>query len=391
MDKEKPRSDFFEEVERKYAYLKEQNSAGNLTDKEFAKQLERLMFQDQKGRWWSKSRKSGEWHFFDGKKWVKGTPPGLEETPGVSQEATQKKPVEAKFKETKQPADAGLKAPQQQAADVGVLARPPDAEEEQRQAGKAQQEKATSPTPPKGTKRRLSRRGGLLVSWLLMGLGVIVLAVGAVLGVRSTAPESSAPPAPPPSPSSSLLFKDDFSSTASGWPRNKDNYGGSGDYDASSGIYAIAPAAGKLHYATISNAGNIEDANVEVDATRSEATPKTAYWGVVCRQSLNSNNDASGYSLAIQNDGVPAIWKVKDGVPTLISDPKTSTKVKDPSATNHIRGDCVGDTLTLYVNDQKLAEASDQEFASGECGLYAASPDGSGTNVSFDNFSVSKP
>jgi hypothetical protein len=70
--------------------------------------------------------------------------------------------------------------------------------------------------------------------------------------------------------------------------------------------------------------------------------------------------------------------------------PTPNSTVEDPSATNRIRGDCVGDKLTLYVNDQKLAEATDNELASGEVGL-SVGPNGSRTDVLFDNFSVSKP
>jgi hypothetical protein len=35
----------------------------------------------------------------------------------------------------------------------------------------------------------------------------------------------------------------------------------------------------------------------------------------------------------------------------------------------YIRGDCVGDKLTLYVDGQKALEAEDSEFESGKIGL----------------------
>ena len=382
MDFRGPNPDF-EDADRRYAHLKELHAAGKITDEEFAKQRKSLMVQDQSGRWWIKSRTSGEWHYHDGSAWVKSVPPRALSTSWFNQEAS-KKPAEAEFN-----------APQKQEAYIGVLAQPPSTQVEQRQAERAQKAKTSRPSVP-SILTRLPLTRGMLLALLLLGLvGVAAFAVALTVGVWSTTPESSAPPAPPssppPSPSRSVVFKDDFSSTSSGWPRNKDQYGGSSDYDTSRGIYNITPAARKLHYATVSKVGNIEDANVEVDATRTDNTPTTANWGVVCRQSLNSNNNANGYSLAIQSDGLPAIWKVKDGVSSLINDPKTSTKVTDPSATNHIRGDCAGDKLTLYVNDLKLAEASDEEFTSGEVGLYAGAPGSLGSDVVFDNFSVGKP
>jgi hypothetical protein len=37
------------------------------------------MVQDSEGRWWAKHRETGEWNYFDGSTWVRGTPPGYEE------------------------------------------------------------------------------------------------------------------------------------------------------------------------------------------------------------------------------------------------------------------------------------------------------------------------
>ncbi len=47
----------------------------------------------------------------------------------------------------------------------------------------------------------------------------------------------------------------------------------------------------------------------------------------------------------------------------------------------------MGSTLTLYINDEKLLEAEDTEFASGKFGLMVDSEG----DVSFDNFSASRP
>ena len=74
MDFREPNPDF-EDVDRKYAHLKELHATGKITDEEFAKQRKSLMVQDQNGRWWIKSRTSGEWHYHDGSAWVKGNPP----------------------------------------------------------------------------------------------------------------------------------------------------------------------------------------------------------------------------------------------------------------------------------------------------------------------------
>ncbi len=66
----------FREAERSYAELKSRLEAGTISREEFDAQLRRLMVQDEEGRWWSKSRKTGEWNYHDGSSWVPGTPPG---------------------------------------------------------------------------------------------------------------------------------------------------------------------------------------------------------------------------------------------------------------------------------------------------------------------------
>jgi preprotein translocase subunit SecE len=66
----------FEEADRRYTHLKQLSEAGEITEEEFDEQLKHSMVQDDGGRWWVKSRKSGQWHYHDGRSWVRGTPPG---------------------------------------------------------------------------------------------------------------------------------------------------------------------------------------------------------------------------------------------------------------------------------------------------------------------------
>ncbi|MGF1471052.1 MAG: SHOCT domain-containing protein [Rubrobacteraceae bacterium] len=80
----------FHEADRRYAELKQQRAAGTISDEEFAAQHQQLMVLDEDGRWWAKSRESGEWRYHNGSTWVPGTPPNYEpevlETPEASTE-----------------------------------------------------------------------------------------------------------------------------------------------------------------------------------------------------------------------------------------------------------------------------------------------------------------
>ena len=69
----------FREADRRYAELTRQRDAGSISDEEFDAQRQQLMVRDDEGRWWAKSRKTGEWNYRDGDTWVRGTPPGYQE------------------------------------------------------------------------------------------------------------------------------------------------------------------------------------------------------------------------------------------------------------------------------------------------------------------------
>jgi beta-lactam-binding protein with PASTA domain len=64
----------FEEADRRYAELKRQLDAGNISTEEFDAQRKQLMVQDEKGRWWAKGREDGDWYYRGEAGWVKGTP-----------------------------------------------------------------------------------------------------------------------------------------------------------------------------------------------------------------------------------------------------------------------------------------------------------------------------
>jgi hypothetical protein len=71
----------FQEVDREYAELKRRYDAGEIRAEEFDAQRERLMVEDDEGYWWAKSKKTGEWMYYDSGDWVPGIPPGYRPPP----------------------------------------------------------------------------------------------------------------------------------------------------------------------------------------------------------------------------------------------------------------------------------------------------------------------
>jgi hypothetical protein len=80
----------FQEAERRYAELKRQFDAGTIGVDDFNAERQRLMVQDDEGRWWCRSADNDEWNYYDGSAWVPGTPPGYQEaTPEPTDPPTQ--------------------------------------------------------------------------------------------------------------------------------------------------------------------------------------------------------------------------------------------------------------------------------------------------------------
>jgi len=71
----------FREADRRFTETKRQFDAGSIGDEEFDAQRRRLMIQDDEGRWWAKSRKTGDWNYHDGNAWIRGTPPDYQPPP----------------------------------------------------------------------------------------------------------------------------------------------------------------------------------------------------------------------------------------------------------------------------------------------------------------------
>jgi hypothetical protein len=67
----------FEEADRRYNQLKQQYDNKTLSANAFEEALRDLMIQDAQGRWWSKSRDTGEWNYYDAtsKAWIRASPP----------------------------------------------------------------------------------------------------------------------------------------------------------------------------------------------------------------------------------------------------------------------------------------------------------------------------
>lgn len=207
---------------------------------------------------------------------------------------------------------------------------------------------------------------------------LIVLLVPSLFLLSSCASLAASTPAP----SGTILFQDTFATNVSGWDRLA-NDGGIMDYD--SGGFRILIRQPNMNYWSTPQK-NFGDVRMEVDVTKLNG-PDENRAGLMCRY---QNGDY--YFFIVSNDGYYGIGKFIGGQTLLLGQ-----TVMQPSefiqkdAVNHVRADCVGNTLTLYVNFNQVASAQDSDFVTGDVGVLAGSFTQPGVDVLFQNFMVVQP
>jgi len=209
-------------------------------------------------------------------------------------------------------------------------------------------------------------------------LATIILLVLAALSCRTILARDD------PGQPGMIIFKDDFSYPTSGWSRASSERGIT---DYSDGVYRIY--VNQVNTDIWSKPGlELGDVQIDVDALKVGGDRDNRF-GVICR-AVDSNHF---YTFIISSDGYFGIGKIsgKDYELVGMEALQRSDSIKTGSELNHIRADCIGSKLSMYVNRQKIIEVEDDEFISGDVGLIAGTYDTLGTDIRFDNFLVYQP
>lgn len=219
---------------------------------------------------------------------------------------------------------------------------------------------------------------GRPIGWVLLLLSLAALACD--LGSLPLTGQ----PAEVITPKGAVLFQDDFSDPTSGWATQRSP---AQVMDYVSGGFRIWVNQTNFDVWSIPNL-RFTDVSVEVTATR-VAGPDDNDFGLICRYKDQDNF----YGFLISSDGYYGISKRKNGEHEVIGQDGMvhSRAIHTGGASNRIRADCIGPTLTLTVNDVKLMETQDEDYAVGDIGLLAGSFQTAGVDILFQNLSVRKP
>ncbi len=214
------------------------------------------------------------------------------------------------------------------------------------------------------------------------------LAAQGLLQSASLTPASplstEAPPAATSTAVEGVLLADDFSDVMSGWEIRNEPAAVT-DYRDGQFVIIVNKPDTSLWSKPI---GVFTDVDIAVDALQT-AGPFKNLFGIICRYQDAGNF----YRFIIGSDGFAGITKRSNGEVTVMSGTvlAVSDAVNQGFAANHIEAICQGSHLALWVNGVLVAEATDDQFASGEIGLIASSAKNIGIEIHFDNFVVKAP
>lgn len=210
-----------------------------------------------------------------------------------------------------------------------------------------------------------------------VAIAVIALAALACEFSFSTSPQTGGQ-------SGNVLFRDDFSNPASGWP--VESSGNIRDY--AGGGYRIYVSETWSDVIATPGRSLPADVIIDVDAARNSGTDNNDF-GVLCRV----QNPDNFYFFQISSDGYAVIGKfVNNEMQYISSDGMEKVDGIHASAVNHIRAECIGNSFKLYANGRLVAQATDNTFSSGgDVGLMAGTFDQGGVDILFDNFVVTRP
>lgn len=180
----------------------------------------------------------------------------------------------------------------------------------------------------------------------------------------------------------SFKFSDDFSQESSGWEI--------GDFDGG----VIGYSRGKYFVTSVGSGSTMwggagrsfENVSIEVSAKQISAPSNNNNdYGIICRL----QRDGGGYYGLISGDGFYAILRESGGDSyDVLVDWTASNHIRQGNSQNQLGLSCVGSKISLFVNDQLLAETSDGMYSSGDIGFTATSYELEGTEVQFDDVIV---
>jgi len=199
-------------------------------------------------------------------------------------------------------------------------------------------------------------------------------------------PENTATPAPVVD--KNALYEDDFKNPASGWSEEKfDNYFigyHEPDYyhiEITSPNYkttVFEPAKEQFTDATV---------EVKVFTVAKKTAPEGDFrYGPVFRR---SGDQYYAFTISPRTKK----WYALKSSPTALTvlAEGTEDSIHELDAEDIVRVDAQGSDFTFYINDHRVGQTTDPDYASGEVGFYVETIDSANIHIHFDDLAIRKP
>ncbi len=187
---------------------------------------------------------------------------------------------------------------------------------------------------------------------------------------------------------SGVYFADDFSHPG-GWPVVQEDELGSGYENDGYTMFASAPD--QLFVITPKVYGQVADMRVSADITQLEAgNDNEVFYGVVCRYQDLDNF----YMFRINGYGSYSAAKVVNNEFTFFGEKNwfyNPDPMRPPGNVNTLRADCIGETLTFYINDIQVMQVTDPDLSQGTYGVVLGTIKTDYAKVRYDAFLVEQP
>ncbi|MBL8058132.1 MAG: hypothetical protein JNK29_15610 [Anaerolineales bacterium] len=217
----------------------------------------------------------------------------------------------------------------------------------------------------------------ILAVLAVLAVGALACSFGGDGGTTSSGPTNT--------PGPKVLFKDDFSSSSSGWGTGADDTG-SLDYESGQYVFKIT----KEKWFTWGNLAdeNFENARIEVEVQNKSGHDEPTF-GIICGYQDEQNFYYAGFG----SDGYYAIVRTQNNEDLFLTDAADNQWVQsDDISTGQEKYDlaleCANGELKLVVDGKTIASVQDDTFKSGQIGLFVLTFDRSDAEVSFDNLRV---
>jgi hypothetical protein len=187
-----------------------------------------------------------------------------------------------------------------------------------------------------------------------------------------------------PSAAGAVLFQDDFSRSTTGWQTAQESAYQADYVDGAFRVRVDTPNT--LAWSTPQF--ELGDVRLDVDTT-ALGGPADNTFGLVCR----FRDPGNFYFLLVSSDGYSGIGVVRDGQRSLLTGSAMlpSDYLVQGMSANHLRADCVGPRLSLYINGSLANEAAAADWETGDVGVIVGTYAAPGVDIQFDNFTIANP